>query len=430
LDRAFVIREDAIAKFLWALGAYDVDVKKSETAVKGACSKIVEALLDESRAEQAPLAENYLLTLAAIATESPSSRDNLMDAEGVEAICGAMHRHADVKSVVIAGCNALGELATVEGSLYKALKDANVARSYLTLFGSQVGFTGALMYAGYSYATSSGGSKAGAEAKEKSVTALKVSAGEVLKAIVGVTRTSAEAFSHILTTGSVRRQKVVGFEEEGEDSGLTSMVAALEKFPEDEEVVLAALRSLGSCCEGIDKVSLDCKARVAKAAMKPFIDSSSGPLFPKVAATGAWLLGSMLGGPSEKAAAEFLGRGGEEGERMAFLKRLLEFEGWRAEESCAPLKALAVGLGDQAKATALGSKRMREALFKSGIHSTIAGVRKRDGLSQETLAELAKAERLIEAEKDGAMGAAAATASAAASAAASAVFGSLWGGGK
>ena len=106
-----------------------------------------------------------------------------------------------------------------------------------------------------------------------------------------------------------------------------------------------------------------------------------------------------------------MGEEGQEAVRVAFLRKLLEFEGWQTD-SCEPLKALAAGLADQAAATVFLSKRMREVLFKGGIHTCIAGVRAREGMSQETMAELAKAEKLIEAEKDGAYKAATATASA------------------
>ena len=359
-----------------------------------------------------------------MADESASSRDEVNKSGGMEAIIASMHAYERNASVVCAGCSALKELATVSPSLLRALSDAHVGSSTLSLLGSQVGLTTSLVGGGLTYAMASK-SASGAVAKEKAVESIRASADTFFAAVGGVVKSSSEAFKNIFAAGTLRRHKLVGLE--APQPGLLALVRALETFYDMPEVVLPAFAALQRCAEGKEAAL---KAVVARASMRAILVAweclgKAG----SVVVAGAALLTCLLEGPCSEAEAEFLAAGGGSGSggassggggasasassgsgvgSVAAISALLKH--WAtagaAGEQLAARDQVLLALCDFLRTHAFAGGALRRALYAEGVHGTLTGtVGAVATLSAQCAAAVAEAASLIEAEGKGLLGA-------------------------
>ena len=363
----------------------------------------------------------------------------------MEAIITSMRAHERTASVVCVGCSALGELATVSPSLLRALSDAHVGSSTLSLLGSQVGLASSLVGGGLTYAVASKSAE-GAVAKEKAVDSIRASADTFFAAVGGVVKSSSEAFKNIFAAGTLRRHKLVGLE--APQPGLLALVRALEVFADLPDCVLPAFAALQKCAEGKEAAL---KAVVARAGMRAILVAwgclgvaGAGA----VVMEGAALLACLLEGPCSEAEAEFLagasgsasGSGGSGGggasasasssgsSSMATINALLTY--WATAGAAGERDKVLLALCDFLKTHAFAGGAVRKALFAEGVHGTLTGtVGAVATLSAQCAAAVAEAAKLIEAEGKGLLGATVTKASSTASSLMSRLGGSSSGGG-
>jgi hypothetical protein len=315
---------DMLKRFLACVGAYDPE-KAVEHVEEGARFLVAAA---RAKPRDSAFVERTLLDLSALCRMSASAREAVFDAGALGVVDDALQAHGGrCVGVAIAGCGALGELGTLSPGVLASLREANVGSSILALARTQVGMGLALGNGALTVLTSANDAD-GAAARERARKELLEGRTNLEGGIMGLVKTSREAFCNMTAVSTGRRHRIVFGEGRGGGGGggtgagassalpsrsLAALFAALEAHAGEEDVAIAALGAVERLAEGGDERVKAAVAAPALPALLPLLARCcKAPGAPAVALAALRALAALLlgGGGAERGA--FAAQGGAE----------------------------------------------------------------------------------------------------------------------